>query len=262
MANNVGLKLIKKVKKMKIGNQIIKINSIDSTNNYAQELIKSKNTDANGTVIIADYQSAGRGQVENKWESENGKNLLISIVLYPQNLEAINQFILSKFVCLSIINYLKNKNITAQIKWPNDIYVNNKKIAGILIENSIQGNLIKHSIIGIGLNINQINFSETLKNPISLANILNIQSNLSLELDFLLKEFNILNEKLQILDFKYFDKMFLNNLYKLNIISNFKNETEIFEAKIIGITNFGQLLLERKNKSREIYNFKEIEFLF
>jgi len=247
---------------MKIGNQIINLETVDSTNNYAINLLKKQNDKfLNGTIVSSKFQTLGRGQIENKWDSEDGKNLLMSLIILPQKIEAVNQFIFSKFVCLSIINYLKHKNIDAKIKWPNDIYVGKNKIAGILIENSIQGILIKSSIIGIGLNINQINFSENIKNPISMNNILNQEFDLLTELNLLIYEFNILFEKLDCLDYQYFDNLYLKNLYKFNTWANYKNAKENFVAKITGITDFGQLIVERENKLHEIYNFKEIEFI-
>jgi len=247
---------------MKIGNQIIRLDTVDSTNNYAIKLLKEQNNIFwDGTIVISKFQADGRGQIENKWESEADKNLLLSIIIFPEKLEASLQFILSKYVCLAIFNYLKNKNINAQIKWPNDIYVANKKIAGILIENTIQGVFIKTSIFGIGLNINQIKFSENTKNAISLKNILNQEFDLQTELNLLISEFNILFDRLQRKDYKYFDNLYLNNLYKLNVVSIFKNKTQTFEAKIIGITNLGQLVVERINNLKEIYDFKEIQFI-
>ena len=134
-----------------------------------------KNTEvAEGTVVLAKEQTSGRGQVNNTWESSYGDNLLMSIVLYPEFLHAGNQFLLSKFVSLAIVDFLSYYLENVTIKWPNDIYVGNKKIAGVLIENSLRGAFISSSVVGIGLNVNQTEFSSSIPNPTSLKNESNV----------------------------------------------------------------------------------------
>ncbi|HPH88516.1 MAG TPA: biotin--[acetyl-CoA-carboxylase] ligase, partial [Chitinophagales bacterium] len=145
--------------------------SVDSTNTYAKSLI-AKSSPIDGTVILADEQFAGRGQSGNVWQSEAGKNLTFSIIYQTSFLLATEQFYLNMAVSLGIwsmvnskLSIEKNKELTihdsrftTKIKWPNDIYVNNQKIAGILIENTISGMHLKHSVIGVGLNVNQEQF--------------------------------------------------------------------------------------------------------
>ena len=135
---------------MKIGSKIIHLESVDSTNNYAANLVRQGNCD-HGTVILADDQFLGKGQRGSEWIATKGDNLTTSIVLTPDNLSVEDQFYLTCLASLSVVDTLKEYHIEASIKWPNDIYVEHKKIAGILIENSFQGNSIKSSIIGIGL---------------------------------------------------------------------------------------------------------------
>lgn len=144
-----------------IGKNLIQFESIGSTNDYATELL-SKSNPTDGTVITASFQTTGHGQFDRKWESKQGENLLLSLILYPHFMPTDQQFTLSMVTVLSIIDYLKDKNITAKVKWPNDIYVENNKIAGILIKNSIVGSKINSSIIGIGLNINQKKFESNV----------------------------------------------------------------------------------------------------
>ena len=131
---------------------IIKKNQISSTNTVAIELLKKEEL-PEGTIIWADEQTKGRGQRGNSWESEPGTNLTISIILFPHFLKAEDQFLLSKVTSLAITDYLANRFNQVTIKWPNDIYVANDKIAGILIENSIIGSSFEYAVIGIGLNI-------------------------------------------------------------------------------------------------------------
>ena len=138
-------------------------------------------------------QTAGRGQRGNSWKSEPGKNLTFSIVLkFTDNsdmmIKAIDQFVLSQITALSVVELLSRHDIQAQIKWPNDIYVDGKKISGILIENSLRGEWISHSIIGIGLNVNQRNFDVSLPNPTSIA-LLKDGSAPQTDLRLLLEEF-------------------------------------------------------------------------
>jgi BirA family biotin operon repressor/biotin-[acetyl-CoA-carboxylase] ligase len=139
------------------GKFLIHLPSIDSTNNYAKEYI-AKSSPIDGTVILADEQYAGRGQTGNVWLSEPNKNLTFSLIYHTSFLLATEQFYLNMAVSLGIWSTVSNQLSTVKIKWPNDIYVNHQKIAGILIENTISGMYLKYSVIGIGLNVNQDTF--------------------------------------------------------------------------------------------------------
>ena len=141
--------------------------TLESTNSFLKQIIHSKEV-KNGTIVSTKHQTTGRGQRNNVWESERNKNILMSFVFFPNNIPAENQFIISKAVSLSILDLLLKYKKNVKIKWPNDIYIDDKKIAGILIENSLRGSEISNSIIGIGLNINQTFFSNKLPNPTSL----------------------------------------------------------------------------------------------
>ena len=152
---------------MIIGSNLLFFENLPSTNTHAADLLK-KNNLPEGTIVYTNYQSAGRGYSGNRWESEDGKNLLISIVLFPSFIKPEDQFYISMAVSLGICDFLKRYIPDCSIKWPNDIYVNNDKIAGILIESSITGNKIEYTIAGIGLNINQEKFISDAPNPVSL----------------------------------------------------------------------------------------------
>ncbi len=148
----------------------IRYSIIDSTNNEAQRQIQNGVAPKGDFVIRADFQTDGRGQRGNTWHSPNAMNLMFSYVYFPAKLEARHQFMLSQAAALSVAEYLtKNGVKDVSIKWPNDIYVGMKKICGMLIENTVSGHYIRYSIIGIGVNINQIQFPENLPNPTSLA---------------------------------------------------------------------------------------------
>ncbi len=138
----------------------------DSTNNEAS---RHYATAADGEVWVAEFQRAGKGQQNNSWESEAGKNLLFSIFLRPQRLRAAEQFRLSQAVSLAVCEALREEGLMAVIKWPNDIYVGEKKIVGMLIEQHVMGEYVTSAVAGIGLNVNQTEFDPTLPNPTSLS---------------------------------------------------------------------------------------------
>ena len=154
-----------------IGKKLIHLNEVDSTNTYLKTLCENEIL-PEGTVVIAESQYAGRGQRSNTWESEPGKNIIMSLIFYPGFLSANRQFLLSQAVALALQEFISNllPEEKTSIKWPNDIYVGDKKIAGILIESSWMGNQVKNSIVGIGININQDGFYHP--NAISLKMIM------------------------------------------------------------------------------------------
>lgn len=150
-----------------IGSSVIWLDQIDSTNNLAKQWLDSGDI-SDGMVICAHYQSAGRGQGDKNWESEPGQNLAFSLMLLPHSLPASEQIRLNITISLAIHDFISlHIPHACTIKWPNDIYVGNQKVSGILIENSIQGEHIKQSICGIGININQKEFYAN--SPTSLA---------------------------------------------------------------------------------------------
>jgi len=135
----------------------IHIEQIDSTNNELRRLISHEPID-NFTMLTAEYQTSGRGQVGNTWESEKGKNLLMSILMRPKQLDVRQQYMLSMSLSVAVVRALRPIVNNVEIKWPNDIYVGNKKLGGILIENMLKGIFIDYSIMGLGLNVNQTKF--------------------------------------------------------------------------------------------------------
>jgi BirA family biotin operon repressor/biotin-[acetyl-CoA-carboxylase] ligase len=240
--------------------KIIHLKSTYSTNTYANKILK-KSTPEDGSVIITDNQLTGRGHDNNNWESQDSMNLTFSIIYYPIFLPIIKQFYLSKCISLGILNYLKEYSNNISIKWPNDIYIGDKKIAGILIENSIMGNSFSNSIIGIGLNINQEVFYSDAPNPISLYQLSSKKYNLNTELSKLLNSINIYYAKLKNMGYIEIDNLYLSNLYRVNQYSRFKAKDNVFNGKIIGVSEFGYLQIETKEKNLKEFDFKEIQFL-
>lgn len=241
-------------------NQIIRVEQLDSTNLYALQLIKDTNP-SGGTVVMALNQTEGRGQQANTWESESGKNLTISLILRPEFILAQDQFQVSMIISLGVKDYLNSYIENVSVKWPNDIYVGDKKIAGILIEQSIMGTHLSHSVCGLGLNINQEKFVSDAPNPISLNMLTNEIYNIEEELSKILA--SIENRYLQVQkgNALQLEKDYLKALYWINEIRTFKDEDDEFEGKIVGISEFGQLQIEDEDKDIRIFNFKEVSFV-
>jgi len=257
--------------------KFLKFEQLDSTNNYAKTLIKEGKAE-DGQIIYAAFQSAGRGQSTNSWESEAGKNLTFSLIIEPKYVEAKNQFLISQAVSVGIVNYLTsvcesvecaNHAPTIHIKWPNDIYVEIngkapneiKKIAGILIENTIRNNQILSSVIGVGLNVNQTEFSKHAGNPTSVSLINKAQYDLETELD------EITTCIVNALDYLQFDDgedckiRYLNHLLFFNQEREYIVRGEKIIGKIIGVTGFGLLQIQTKNGAILECGFKEIVYI-
>ncbi|HZL09656.1 MAG TPA: biotin--[acetyl-CoA-carboxylase] ligase [Prolixibacteraceae bacterium] len=243
-----------------IGNSIVRIQLADSTNNYANRQIREDEL-AEGTVFLAYEQTAGRGQLHNFWESTPGENLTFSLVLYPDFLEIRRQFMLSKAVTLGIYNALHKYVDSLKVKWPNDIYAGNHKLGGILIENSIMYGLLKSSVVGIGLNVNQAVFRSNAPNPVSLRTLTNQHYDCELILSEILSGINKYYALLRKGEDKMIDQEFLSVLYRLNEKHSFKSEDEIFEGEIIGVNEIGQLMIRLKDGVIVDFHFKEVEFL-
>jgi BirA family biotin operon repressor/biotin-[acetyl-CoA-carboxylase] ligase len=210
-----------------------------------------------GFVVQTDFQLAGKGQIGNSWESENGKNLLFSLLLYPEHIRPNQQFVISQMVSLAIKKTLDYYTDEITIKWPNDIYWKNQKIAGILIENSFQGKHIKFSVIGIGLNINQMEFKSDAPNPVSLRQIIGksfirklILRNIYQNIMDLYQNYDI--HKIQTAYFKL--------LYKKQGFHTFKAGEVSFIARIFAVHADGRLELETQDGEYRSFYFKEVHF--
>ena len=243
-----------------IGNLIVRLQSTDSTNNYANSQIREKEL-PEGTVFLAYEQTGGRGQLKNFWESETGKNLTFSIVLFPEFLEIRRQFMLSKVVVLGIYKALHKYIDQLKIKWPNDIYLGNQKLGGILIENSIMSGLMKSSVVGIGLNVNQTVFRSNAPNPVSLRTLTNQHYDCEMILAEVLSGIDRYYNLLRQGEVEKIDQQFISALYLLNEKHYFRTEDEIFEGEITGVNEIGQLLIRNKGGEILAFHFKEVEFL-
>jgi len=241
-------------------NSIIKLDSVDSTNNYATRRLVSEHW-SEGTAVVAEEQSSGKGQMKNKWESEKGKNLLVSVVLYPNFLAVYDQFEISKVIALAVHEVVSSFVTGAKIKWPNDIYVGDKKISGILIENAILGNEICWVVAGVGLNVNQTEFRSDAPNPVSLSQL----SGCRYDIDNLLGQFLTSVDKwyslLKTKSFELIDNSFINNLYRYDEEFQFQDKEGVFKGKIKGVNRLGQLIIEKQEGLFNEYSFKEVTYL-
>lgn len=243
-----------------IATKIIKLTKVDSTNYFAMNLAMNPETEE-FTVVWADEQTSGRGQGNNFWESETGKNLTFSIILKPCFLKIEQQFFLSKAISLALANFLQPITGHVFVKWPNDIYWKDKKICGILIENIVEQNIIRNSIAGIGLNINQEKFLSNAPNPVSLKNIMKQDYDLEFCLKEILQQIDRFYQLLIDQKFDEINQQYLSCLYRFDEFAEFKTGKGIFRAKIIRVEDSGELVLELSSGEIQKFFFKEIEFM-
>jgi BirA family transcriptional regulator, biotin operon repressor / biotin---[acetyl-CoA-carboxylase] ligase len=239
--------------------EIIRFDSVESTNESARQQIQEKRL-KEGTVILADEQTRGKGHGSNTWESEKGRNLTFSLILQPTFVEIAGQFIISKAISLGIKDFLALYTQDVAVKWPNDIYVGDKKIAGILIENSIINNRIEYCIAGIGLNINQKEFLSGAPNPVSLIQITGFEVNLDEALELLLGFIETRYEQLKKGEHQVIDKEYLANLYRINEPHEFITKGRKFRGMITGIDKIGRLLIETGHEDVLMFDFNEVSY--
>lgn len=238
----------------------IKLGTVESTSSYLAEHILDN---GHGTVVTTREQTAGRGQRGNSWEAEPGKNLTFSILIKPQHIKASQQFYVSEIISIAIVDILQ-KHIHGKkvlIKWPNDIYINDNKICGILIENSLIGNCIDRSIAGIGININQREFLSDAPNPISLVNITGKETNLEIMLDDVCRQIlSYFNKYDNASEFSKLHERYCGVLWRRDGLHPYRDCStgETFYASIANIATNGMLTLHLSDNSRRIYSFKEV----
>ena len=230
--------------------EIIHIDETDSTNQWLKDHTEGQTP----CVVVADFQTAGRGCGTNTWESERGKNLLFSVMLHPENLPANKQFQISMAISLAIVDAVGQLVGDLSIKWPNDIYWRNGKLAGILIENTLKGNLIKDCIMGVGLNVNQRAFHSDAPNPVSLWQITGQETDREQLLQEILKSLDVLLAT----DIK---DRYMKMLYRRKGFHPYTDKDGVFMAEIVGVEDDGHLLLNDEDGLQRRYAFKEVQFI-
>ena len=241
--------------------RIIRLEETESTNLYTRQLLAREHLEE-GSIVVADYQSGGRGQMGNSWFSSKGENLLFSLVIYPQDVLANEQFIISRIASLAVKNTLDQFTDDIRIKWPNDIYWKEQKIAGMLIENDIAGKYITNSVIGIGININEELFPPELSKAVSLQQITGSIHDRDYILDILQREFFLLYRDFQKGETKAIEDEYMLDLYRVNGYYWYEDQNGRFMAEIEDVLPSGHLILKPMD-SEEIrqYAFKEVSFV-
>lgn len=245
---------------MIIGSDLIFYNELPSTNTEASMLLR-RGEPEEGTVILADYQSTGKGQATNTWHSVKGKNLLFSVILYPHSVSPSDQFLLSMAISLGICDFLDRHSSGARIKWPNDVYLGNKKIAGILIENSIIGSEIESSVAGIGLNINQDDFPSSVPHPVSLKMATGKEYSITECMKELLHDLDCRYRHLLYDDRDILRQDYLARLYRLREWTDFKTAGKVFTGRITDVPVSGQIRIEEKDGTVREFSFREFTYL-
>jgi BirA family transcriptional regulator, biotin operon repressor / biotin---[acetyl-CoA-carboxylase] ligase len=244
-------------------NRIIEIRSVDSTNLYAERLLQ-KHKVGEGTIIWAQEQFSGKGQGENRWITQPGKNLTISMILYPLFLPIQSQFMLNKAVTLAVLDFIHTllPAGSCKIKWPNDICSGFSKLGGILISNTVSGSAFDTSIIGIGININQTRFDPAIPNPISIKQITTGETDIVDALIALTGKLDHRYDQLKKGDFSLLDHEYRGNLLGVNEERKFKKDVYLFNGFIRDVDLYGRLVIETADNMKLTFNHKEVELLF
>jgi BirA family biotin operon repressor/biotin-[acetyl-CoA-carboxylase] ligase len=251
-------------KRKKLTRKIILVDSVDSTNNYLREL---PDDDIDMTVVSAAFQTAGRGQGANKWESNRGENLLFSIRIHPTMMRIDQQFLLSEAGALALLEVLRSLPEAAELperftlKWPNDIYYGNNKLSGTLIETTVTSRGMQSCIFGVGLNVNQDSFESDAPNPISLKQIFGREFDRKSILNNVIASFE--KYYTMIIDGRYAEiaAMYQQNLFHGDGFHTYRNRGGEFKGSIVEVEDNGLLVLrDREGKIHE-FAFKEIEFV-
>lgn len=234
-----------------------------STSDVLRQMSAQGEANDDLTSVIADFQSAGRGQLGNSWESQDGKNLLISTIIHPADHDVARQFLISMAAALAVRDAVcaflpQQLHNAVKIKWPNDVYVNDLKISGILVENQLRGRLISESIIGVGLNVNQVDFSHA-PNPASIKMFTATDTPIADVADSFLRALRL---RADAMSDPQLARDFWNCLYRADgDFHAFTDANGRFLARIASIDPDGRLHLELQDHSRRSFLFKEVEYV-
>lgn len=246
----------------KPGQRIIEVAETDSTNSYAARLLHEEIPEE-GTVIFSSFQKAGRGQRGSNWESEAGKNMLLSYILYPVFLPVSNHFSLNQAISLALQETLQQFTIEEiKIKWPNDILAGNEKIAGILIENTIRNVKLIHAIAGAGININQLQFENYQPPATSLAKLENKTFVTATILKVLNHHIDKWYSLLRVGNYAKINEAFLSKLFQYNQPARYESSGIRFNGTITGIASDGRLKILREDGTDVVFANKEVKFLY
>ena len=244
-----------------VGQNLVTLKEVDSTNNFLKNILSNSKPVPEGTVIMAEHQFAGRGQHQNTWHAEPGKNLTFSLLLKPSFITPAQQFDLTRAVSIGVYKALEPLlGPQLKIKWPNDIYYGDRKLGGMLIENMIQGGQIKNAIVGIGINVNQDNYPQGAGNATSVKQILQRDYDLKDILSQICNHIEAYYLHLKAGRVDLVRNEYLSSLYWLNEERQFRSNEQEFTGIIKTVKENGLLVVESNGK-QAAYNLKEIAFL-
>ncbi|MFH1298139.1 MAG: biotin--[acetyl-CoA-carboxylase] ligase [Bacteroidota bacterium] len=244
----------------RIGHPFIDLEEVDSTNLYAERMLR-KGSVEEGTVIRAKFQTAGKGQGDNRWESEPRQNLTFSIVLHPRFLPPGHQFLINKAISLGVLDFLSAYVDGATVKWPNDILIGSKKIGGILIQHIVEGETLETTIVGIGLNVNQTKFDQHLPQAVSLFLILHRELELKEALILLCNALEKRYSLLRVNETEKLESDFCHVLLNYQEEKPFLVDGREIPGTIQGVDEFGRLLVQHPGRPVKAYAHGEIGYL-
>lgn len=236
----------------------LELDEVDSTNNYLQRYRPFREVPL--TLATAEYQGAGRGAGTNRWESERGKNLLFSLMWLPSELPARNVFAISEMLALAICDALSDFAPGFCIKWPNDIYHEDWKVVGTLIENDLQGKNVARSIMGTGINVNQTHFLSDAPNPRSLAQIVGEEIERRDVLQGVMYHFAHYRQMVERAEYEELHTLYKSRLYRWEEVHTYRDAQGEFRARITDVLPDGHLVLTDTEDNIRTYAFKEIEY--
>lgn len=246
----------------------INLRTVDSTSTFIREMLAEEGTgdvvsanDLPGmTLVVADDQTKGRGQAGNSWETEAGKNVIFSLLCHPDFVRPARQFLLSQCIALAVCDTLSQYVDGVTVKWPNDIYVGDKKISGTLIECDLFGKHIRNCIVGTGINVNQEVFVSDAPNPVSLKNITGRDYDREEVLAGVVEKFQTLYEMLREGKEDEVREMYMEKLYRKEGFYKYSDVRGEFMAEIASIEPTGHMNLRFENGNIVRYEFKEVKF--
>lgn len=238
--------------------EIIRLDSTGSTNSWVAQNEASLPSPC---LVYCREQTAGRGQRGNSWESQPGMNVTASLMFHPCQMHAASQFAISEAIALAITDFLREEGMDAMVKWPNDIYVGDKKICGILVENVVTGVNISRTIAGFGININQTEFFSDAPNPVSLRLISGKTYDIEEEVNKISRFLDKYLDAIQIN--QDIHQLFLERLWRKEGFFNYREKKSdvVFSARIHDVGRDGMLTLAMQDDQKKTYAFKEVEFI-
>lgn len=243
------------------GYRIAYLEETDSTNAECRRWVE-RGVDGHKLLLWTDFQSAGRGQQGNKWESQQGKNLTFTLCVQPSFLLSREQFLLSEVVSLSLCGMLNELKEGFCVKWPNDIYFGGRKVAGILIEHCLKSSVISQSYIGVGLNVNQEDFVSDAPNPVSLYTVLGGMQDRRKLLEHFIRMFSYYYKLLENGKADEIQNQYYGNLFRKDGFYPYQDAKGSFRARMVSVLGDGTLVLEDEKGCERLYTFKEVKYIF